>query len=128
MIDIRRIGIEDGKDYWQCRKCRSHWISEGRPQWEHVCKYVPEGVGTEFMKMTHAMGIRACAACMAMAQKLNEIGIDECKSRFEEIVDDIASRSWIPFSRVMVRVMLRRSIRRAARNVPLVESTDHQDG
>jgi hypothetical protein len=122
MIDIRRIGIEDGKDYWQCVKCHSHWISEGRPQWEHVCKFVPEGVGTEFMKITHSLGIRPCRACEAMAQKLNEIGICECKLRFEEIVWDIASRSWVPFSEQLVGILLRRAIKRAERRVPLMES------
>lgn len=108
---IVHIATMDGKQYWRCRECQETWISGGNPEFEHVCQVIPFGPGTEAHKIFTAMGFEACGQCAALMQKMNEWGPTGCEEHLEAIVDDIASRTWIPLARPVIRRIIKKSIK-----------------
>lgn len=59
------------------------------------------GPGSELLKIYEAAGVPHCDACRELAQEMNNWGVQECRSRIDEIVADILPRAkaWLAENR-----------------------------
>lgn len=84
---------------------------------------VHEGPGTELKDIMTKAGVPSCQACKDLAYKMDSWGVDECRLRIDEIVEDILPRAlkWVEkqypwantlFPSIVKEAELRRRIRK----------------
>lgn len=66
------------------------------------------GPGSQLLKMYTDAGVPHCHTCLSLATKMDEWGVQECRNRIEEIVDDILPRAknWLSSNRPWMHRLL----------------------
>ncbi|WP_417850315.1 hypothetical protein [Thalassoglobus sp.] len=101
----------------------------------HVRSTNGYGPGSQLLKLYSNAGVPHCQSCFSLAAKMDAWGVQECKERIDEIVNDILPRakSWLVNNKPWVqkllagvgveesalRVRLRRDVTRAIENAAL---------
>lgn len=70
------------------------------------------GAGTELVRILKGYGVPACQACRDLAAKMDSWGIESCRDRIEDIVDDMLPRAkdWIASKRRWIHSLLPDSV------------------
>lgn len=88
---------------------------------EQITAELGEGAGTELAIRLHSFYLRSddSCECKPMARKMNEWGPMSCLAHMDEILDCLereAIRRGLPFSALVARMCVLKSIARARRN------------